>query len=278
MNLIYIIAFDLPGYRENRTLAKILCCSLLRNFWAGKIIVFRNTEYPLFPVARQNLEEIFIESLPAIDGIADQTIILRALRMRFDAADLIPDPHLYDKVIYIDADCLVARDIEHLFISDHDIIVQPEYGRILSKEPVFNGYLHDFGSPPTSFIPFRRGSWLTGDGLNAGTVCIRGSIFKDFMSQWKEIFESEPARHDQYRDQTAFNRLILDTNYTVGKFEKGEIMFPLHINQSFLQYKEAAILHFLGGSTGDKIDLSFGLYMSITYGDRSGLFLDILEF
>lgn len=65
--------------------------------------------------------------------------------------------------------------------------------------------------------------------------------------QWKEIFESQPARHADMRDQTAWNRLLLDTELRVMPFEHGEIQFPFHLDKGFLDYKQAALLHFVGG-------------------------------
>jgi hypothetical protein len=36
MNLIYTVPYDLPGRRGSRTMAKLLCSSLLRGFWGGQ--------------------------------------------------------------------------------------------------------------------------------------------------------------------------------------------------------------------------------------------------
>jgi hypothetical protein len=69
----------------------------------------------------------------------------------------------------------------------------------------------------------------------------------------------------------------LDTGLRVKPFERGEIRFPLHLDKGFLDYKEAALLHFVGGKQRDKIDLAFALHLMKTYGDAGGLFLDLLE-
>jgi hypothetical protein len=61
-DLIYTVAFDIPGWRGVRTMAKLLCSSLLRQFWSGEIVVFRNFPEPLFPVERKGLEEVFVET------------------------------------------------------------------------------------------------------------------------------------------------------------------------------------------------------------------------
>jgi hypothetical protein len=106
---------------------------------------------------------------------------------------------------------------------------------------------------------------------------VRGDKYFDLMSEWRRIYESVPPRHADFRDQTAFNRLLRDTELRVQAFERGEIMFPFHLDTSFLDYREAALLHFVGGKPKDKVDLAFALHMMRTYGDEGGLFLDLLE-
>ncbi len=47
-NLIYTIAFDSPNTEGYRFLGKMLASSLLRTFFTGDVVVFRNTPMPLF--------------------------------------------------------------------------------------------------------------------------------------------------------------------------------------------------------------------------------------
>lgn len=274
MNLIYTVAYDLPGWRGGRTMAKLLCSSLLRGFWSGRILVFRNFVQPLFPVERKGLEEIFIETPDFGDGKeAGKRCLHEALQARFQALEWIEHPERYDWIAYLDADCLALRDIEHLFTGDADLLVQPERGRPMGESPVFNGYLEK----SAEFPPRGRNSWLGRDGINAGAFGVRGEKFAEVMRAWRLIYESEPPRHEDFRDQTAFNRLLLETDLRVKPFERGEIMFPFHLDTSFLDYREAALLHFVGGKQKDKVDLAFALHMMRTYCDEGGLFLDLLE-
>jgi len=277
MNLIYTVAFDLPGWRGSRTMAKLLCSSLLRGFWSGRIVVFRNFEQPLFPVERKGLEEVYIQTRDFGTGRdAGKKCLEAALQARFRAAEWIDRPEDYEWIAYLDADCLALRDVEHLFASDADLLVQPENGRSMRREMVFNGYLEDRDAT-TDRQPLGRNAWIGREGINAGTFAVRGNKYADLMSEWRRIFESEPPRHADFRDQTAFNKLLLETGLRVQTFERGEIMFPFHIDTSFLNYREAALLHFVGGKTRDKVDLAFALHMMRTYGEEGGLFLDLLE-
>lgn len=66
-HLAYTIAFDPPGSSGHRVLARLLASSLRRTFFNGDVIVFRNSEAPLFLVERKGLEEVFIET-PDLHG------------------------------------------------------------------------------------------------------------------------------------------------------------------------------------------------------------------
>ncbi len=275
MNLIYTVAYDLPGWRGSRTMSKLLCSSLLRGFWSGEILVIRNFAQPLFPVERKGLSEIYIETPDFGTGEeAGKRCLKAALESRFLAGQWITNPEQYDWICYLDADCLALRDVEHLFAGDADLLVQPERGRNVFSDTVFNGYLEGGASGVSAR---GRNSWLGRDGINAGTFAVRGNKFEEVMQEWKRIHDSQPVRHKEFRDQTAFNKLLLETELRVKPFERGEIMFPFHLDKGFLDYRDAALLHFVGGKQKDKIDLSFALHMMRTYGEEGGLFLDLLE-
>ena len=291
MNLIYTVAYDPPGRRTGRTMAKLLCSSLMRGFWGGKLMVFRNFPHPLFPVERKGLDEIFVAT-PEIADVEDAVRICmkEALAARFMAYQWIERPEQYEWIVYLDADCLALRDVEHLLAGDADILVQPERGRSLREEMAFNGYLQHLaasgslsGEAGTSPLPGSSGAaqprngWLGRDGINAGTFAVRGDKYREVMLEWKRLYESFPAGHQYFRDQTAFNKLLLETKLRVKPFERGEIMFPFHLDKGFLDYKDAALLHFVGGTGKDKIGLAFGLHMMRTYSEEGGLFLDFLE-
>ena len=256
-------------------MSKLLCSSLLRGFWSGEILVIRNFAQPLFPVERKGLSEIYIETPDFGKGEeAGKRCLKAALESRFLAGQWITNPEQYDWICYLDADCLALRDVEHLFAGDADLLVQPERGRNVFSDMVFNGYLEG-GAGGVSARG--RNSWLGRDGINAGTFAVRGNKFEEVMQEWKRIHDSQPVRHKEFRDQTAFNKLLLETELRVKPFERGEIMFPFHLDKGFLDYRDAALLHFVGGKQKDKIDLSFALHMMRTYGEEGGLFLDLLE-
>lgn len=148
-DLIYTVAFDPPGWRGGRTMAKLLCSSLLRHFWSGE--------------------------------------------------------------------------------------------RKMADSHVFNGTIG-----PAEELIARRNTWMaaTGNGINAGTFAVRAECYAGVMNYWREIFESAPPRHEEMRDQTAWNRLLLDTELRAKPFERGEVRFPFHLD---------AVLDQLGQTRGSAV-------------------------
>lgn len=71
-------------------MAKLLYSSLLRQFWSGEIVVFRNFPEPLFPVERKGLEEVFVETPEVGEGKGVSARCLKAaLEYRFRAAEML---------------------------------------------------------------------------------------------------------------------------------------------------------------------------------------------
>lgn len=65
--MVYTIAFDPPRSEGYRFLGKMLASSLLKTFFTGDMVVFRNSPAPLFLVERKGLEEVYIET-PDMEG------------------------------------------------------------------------------------------------------------------------------------------------------------------------------------------------------------------
>ncbi|MDB6136647.1 MAG: hypothetical protein JWM59_4890 [Verrucomicrobiales bacterium] len=259
-NLAYTIAFDPPGDARHRALAKMLTSSLLKTYFDGDILVFRNTEAPLFLVERKGLEEIYIETPEVPEaGWADL-----AMRWKYLAADRI-ETGRYDKILFLDCDCLALRNIDHLLQGEWDIACQPEKGISISC-PQFSAFLTDG----------EMGEWRR-DGINSGTWAVRGSKFHEVMRQWARIDSSLALRGRRASDQPAWNRLLLDTDLRVESFPDGEIQFPMFQHPRFPAYHKAALTHNLGGTLTEKVHFTFGLYMQSFYCDPSALFLQFLD-
>ena len=62
-HLVYTLALDHPpGALGHFTMAKFLVLSLLRTHFDGDIVVFKNSDVPLFMVPRAGVREVFIQT------------------------------------------------------------------------------------------------------------------------------------------------------------------------------------------------------------------------
>jgi hypothetical protein len=254
--------------------------SLLRTFFTGDIVVFRNGENPLFLVERKGLEEVHLETLPILGHEGAE----EAWRWKYRVAEQL-DVTGYDKVLFLDADCLALRNIDHLLEGDWDIAYQTQRGE-RGNGFMFNGFLTD--------PEMERAAGQ--DGVNSGSFAVRAEIFHEVVREWQRIDEGEMTRPESgFRDQASWNALLLRrgvfsfqnsvfsggsgvaTPWRVVPVPEGEIQFPLYLDPRFLSYSEAALTHNCGGNTLQKIEFTFGLYMRTFFCDPTGLFFSILE-
>lgn len=263
-SIAYTVAFDPEGIRTSRTLAKILCASLLRTQFPGDIVILKNFTHPVFAVPREGVNEVFIKT-PSWSGKRGQLqCATEAMAWRFRAREIFAGRD-YSDVLYFDSDCLALRNLEHLLAADKSVTVAPEPGRSLAED-VFNGYLEDHELVDSRARP-----------INAGLFRSSGSLWDDLVSEWESIYLSKPTRHPNWRDQCAWNRLLLDTNHRVHHFERGSISFPFLPGTSMRDTLDSTIVHLLGAPTTEKVDIAFGLFMATFFSDPGGLVMDLLE-
>lgn len=272
MNLIYTVAFEQSSQSYARQTLKLLCSSILRSMWSGKILAFHNFSLPIFPLERKGLDEIYIKPLAPGSRRSGAPGCLQAGFEGFlQASQSIQDPWEYGWIVFLDANCLLMRDIEHLLTDDVDILVQTERGRLRESNTEFNGC-----SPVCPALPAEN-IRLHPEGINVGVFAIRGTLFHEVIGRWHRVYLNADFAHDDYRDQCSFNGFIMQSGLRVKSFERGEIMFPLHLDTGFLDYKHAAILRFFGGSELERLEMAFAMYMMRTYCEPRGSFLELLE-
>lgn len=311
-NLIYTVVLDAPGAEGYRFLGKMLVSSLLRTFFTGDVVVFRNFSNPLFLVERKGLEEVYVET-PQIIGQAGAE---QAWCWKYKVAPLL-DVRGYDKVLFLDADTLALRNVDHLLEGDCDIAYQVER-RARGDQQSFNGF----------YTPEEMARAAQRDGVNSGTLAVRASIFHEVMREWERIDTGEMARPENgFRDQASWNALLMRCSdrfsdaglaqekaagwpaevgsvqgsvfsgaqradgaslntenlslktppWKAEAFPMGEIQFPMYADPHFRSYTKAALTHNCGGDTLEKIRLTYGLYMQTFFCDESGLFFSMLE-
>ena len=287
-NLIYIICLDGPGSEGNRFLTKMLMSSLLRTYFTGDIVVFRNSEVPLFLVERKGLEEIYLDT-PQVSGKAGAE---DAWCWKYKVAPWL-DVRGYDKVLYLDADMLALRNIDHLLEGDWDLRYQPERGH-RGDESTYNSY----------YTAEELAAAAQRTGINSGTLAVRAELFHAVMAKWQEIDEGRRMRTESgFWDQASWNALLHRCAVEKGDgaagpdgweegaqgqagpaplwraeaFPVGEVQFPMYLDLDYRKYSLAALTHNCGANTLGKIEFTFGLYMRTFFCDPTGLFFSMLE-
>lgn len=263
--LVYTVAVDPAGTNLHAQMAKLLACSLLRTLFTGDIVIFRNTPEALFPVGRPGLLEVELPT-PDYAGYKDEQEAWRyKFRVRESLATL--GLHNYDKVIFLDADSLALRNVDHLFPGDWDIGHQLEIpGRSITLKQ-FHCFLTEKEMASLGGRP----------GSNSGTLAVRSEHFLDVMEEWERIDLGPTERERHCSDQASWNRLLLDTKLKKHAFEKGEVQFPLFIHPKYHDWKECALIHSLGGTVQEKLRFNFGVYMQTFFWDPAGTVLRLLE-
>lgn len=267
--ILYTLALDLPETLDQRLMAKMLAGSLLRNYFAGTVIVVRNTPEPIFRLLREGLEEIYapVESLPGsqIAGAAErkagtfgQHEIDWQRRMAAEwkvKAHTLFDAARHDIVLYADADCVTLRGIEHLVEGDAwDIRYLP------------------------SIAP-ERGAALT-PAVSSAVWAVRGGICSEVMEEWDSRMADQAG--SVAPDHAAWSSLISDCRngalpWRARPFEAHEIVCPLLQPMVWPRTREAALLHCTGLPTGERINFMFAMYMQKYFSDPRGTLLNLLE-
>ena len=267
--ILCTLALDLPETLDQRLMAKMLAGSLLRNYFAGTVIVVRNTPEPVFRLLREGLEEVYApaELLPVsqVAGAAERKAGTfgrheiawqrrRAAAWKVKAHTLF-DAERHDIVLYADADCVTLRGIEHLV---------------------------EEGAWDIRYLPAvapDRGVAVA-HAVSSAVWAVRGGICTEVMREW----ERRMAEHagEAAPDHAAWSSLIVDCRsgvlpWRALPFEPHEIVCPLIQPLIWPRTREAALLHCTGLPTGERINFMFAMYMQKYFSDPRGTLLNLLE-
>jgi hypothetical protein len=100
------------------------------------------------------------------------------------------------------------------------------------------------------------------------------------MEEWVLIQANDPPQVTTSREQSAWNRLIIDAaehGWRAEPFEPHEVQFPLGADKDWRLYKDAAIVHCSGAQVPERIQFMFGLYMQRFFHDPASTLLNIME-
>lgn len=263
-NLVYTLALDRKGETGHRNLAKLLVSSLLRTRFTGDILVFHNSPAPLFLVARDGVREIHLDVTEQTD---DPREFAGCAQSRKHAVAEHIDGAQYDRIMFIDCDAVVLRNIDHLFADPCELAVVCEPGTRIQMKP-YCGYL----------TPAERAS-LNRDGLNSGTWAVAGSRLAELLARWRAVEMQTPVQRDCMREQSAFNRVVLDWDGDVKVWPDHLIALPFCNTRAatFPVFTSAAIVHAAGGGLDDKLRFLFSLFAGTFLFDPQLLLFNVLE-
>ena len=190
--LAYTIAFDPPQSPGHRAMAKMLAGSLMRTYFDGDFVIFRNSEEPLFRLERKGIEEIYLPT-PELHGLSGAEY---SWCWKYRVRDYLKCER-YEKVIFLDCDTLVLRNIDHLLEGDWDIAYQPERELPITR-PQFSCFLTD-----------KELETLKCSGVNSGTIAVRSEILQEVMTEWDRIDTGPTTRERNCSDQGSWNLISL---------------------------------------------------------------------
>jgi hypothetical protein len=242
-------------------MAKFLVLSLLRTRFTGDIVVFRNTTAPIFMIPRAHVREVFVETgVPEGEEFWDY-----AQAWKFRVREHL-DVRGYDKVLFLDADCLALRNIDGMLQGDWDLTYYPEPGSRATND-WFN-----------CFISKEEAMGLDCEGVNGGILGVRAELYHDVMKSWERIHFGPSPRRKYFTDQAALMRLVLDTGLRKRPLGLADVATPLGYDPRPHIYLESNLVHLAGCTSFDlKLRFMFGLYMNTFLFDRQATLLHILD-
>lgn len=264
-NLVYTVALDPGGSTGHRNLAKLLVSSLLRTRFSGDILVFHNARAPLFMVPREGVREMSLEMPELLEKDGDFAGFAQSCKHRVGRH---LDASGYEKVMFIDSDSVVLRNIDHLLAGSWELAVFAEpHSRI--QHCSYGGYL-----TPAEWQNF------TSEGFNSGTWAVAAARAGELLQRWEEVQSRPASQPGCFPEQSAFNRVALDWAAVRVDWPRSEIALPLcnADRATYRGYTQAAIVHAAGGDGLDhKLRFLFSTYAGAFLFDPQLALFNILE-
>jgi hypothetical protein len=216
-------------------------------------------------VAREGVTEITLD-VPGANGNPHH-FMGRAQSSKHAVGEHI-DAARYDRIMFIDCDAVVLRNIDDLLEAPSELAVVTEPGRRIQTGP-YGGYLSNWER-----MSFDR------EGFNSGTWAVAASRFAEMLARWSAIEKSTPPDRGCLREQSAFNRVVLDWTGEVTVWPDHLIALPF-CNSHAERYsvcRRAAIVHAAGGGGLDeKLRFLFSVFAGAFLFDPQLVLFNILE-
>lgn len=265
--LIYTVAYDNDGSNLYGTLAKLLASSILRSGHEHRIVIFHNGEERLFRIARSQVfeERIHLEDHEGFISAENiSTVPEQRWSLKHRVAPVLLTEFEWDRLLFIDADCLVTGPLDGIINGDYELAVYREPGQPITQ--------YNFNC----FLTEEEMQTLTVDGINSGIFCVDRSIAGDFFQAWGEAERQLSPRARSCTDQAAFNRVVLDRGYKLHDFSH-LVSMPFHTDKSRRSAVNSCVTHWIGTAGERKAQVSFGLFMETYFFDPKLSVFHLLE-
>ncbi len=263
-NLVYTLALDREGETGHRNLARLLVSSLLRTRFSGDILVFHNSPAPLFMLAREGVREVRLE----LHANGDPHAFIGHAQSSKHAVAAHIDAAQYDRIMFIDCDAVVLRNIDSLLAGPCEVAVVCEPGSRIQ------------GNSYCGYLTAWERTGIEREGLNSGTWVVAGSRFHEFLKRWRATEMEAPPDPCCLREQSAFNRVVLDWDGVVTAWPRHTIALPLcnEHSASYHVFSSAAIVHAAGGQGVDrKLQFLFSVFAGAFLFDPQLVLFNVLE-
>jgi hypothetical protein len=160
--LLATVLIDQRGHRIARQQGKTLTSSLIRHFFEGDILIWRNFSEPIYPVKRVGVHETEFVPEELVVPKKDTTDIIQSARLK-QARSLIEHAARYRWVILGEMNVLCLRNLDHLF--------ENAKGDVLGNE-------REDGTMDTGFL------------------AVKGEIFAQFVHAWQSCSKESTLRSE----------------------------------------------------------------------------------
>ena len=190
-------------------------------------MVFTNAINRLFESKRKGLREIGFE----LAGIESHEISEVARTFKFKAREYI-NAQKYDKIMFLDCDCICITRPESMLLGEVDIMYLNESWSTVT-DSLRCGYLSE-----DEVITLKR------PRVNSGCWWTRGRYYRSIMEEWERVQQSEKGRNHSGFHESSWAKALLNSRLNAGTFSTDAVGFPLVERRPLLEYDAAVILHF----------------------------------
>lgn len=230
-SLIYTIALDPPDSDYHQFMVRLLVSSITSSGFDGDVLVITNSKERLFKAKRIRIREVSLP--PSITEQQSFATTVKSLRYR---ASKYFNPLSYDKIMYVDCDCLFIRNPATLLAYHFDLMYSQDSWKRLSS--------------PWHLLPLaiRASDTFVGSGPNDGFWWVRAGIYNKLMAHVEramlQTVRELPSNTDLF--SVAWTQVLIETSYQIAPIPLNSIRSPEMEKLTLGQLDKATLLHFTG--------------------------------